>query len=248
MNINFKIDKEKENVIVSNEKGTMETREYQDNIKDVLILEDVVEGLEKELDKLNQHHKEVETNRANFEKRINEAPQKQKRADKKWYGFSIWAFVFPTFLGYATKVSDLKTNVFEQLHNTEVLASTQFSACVGFIFASSALLTRYRWKNANWKENQEELENAKTEESNLKIELFYTREILFKYRELLMYQSKDKQKSNLQNMSAEIQEVSYFATLEGLRSYIKQLCQQYNEQRTLEDDNEILRRIKELSS
>lgn len=42
MNINFKLNKDEECIIVSDENGLMEIREYQDNIRDILILEDVI--------------------------------------------------------------------------------------------------------------------------------------------------------------------------------------------------------------
>lgn len=58
MNINFIVDKEKERVIVSNEEGKLEVREYQDNIEEVFILENIVEGLENNFNLLNQKQEE----------------------------------------------------------------------------------------------------------------------------------------------------------------------------------------------
>lgn len=50
MFVNYKFNREEENVVVSSDNGVMDTREYQDNIEDILVLQDVIEGLESKLD------------------------------------------------------------------------------------------------------------------------------------------------------------------------------------------------------
>ncbi len=59
MNIEFLIDKEKEKVIVSNEKGKIKSRDYQDNIEDILVMEDVVEFQEEDLKNKIQKRKNM---------------------------------------------------------------------------------------------------------------------------------------------------------------------------------------------
>lgn len=247
MNINFLVQPEKGTVVVSDEHGNMTFREYQDNIKDVLFLEDIVEGLEKDYDKLNEDKEKNNANIADIEKEIEEAPIWQKRADKMWYGTSIGAFTLPTFLGYIVNVPNLKTNVLEQLQNIEVLKSTQFGICMGIIGAGSLLLTRYKAKKENREANQSELENAEADKKDLKLKLFFTKHILFEYKNRLMYESQKKQKLNLQNMPTGIQEVSYSETLKGLREYIEKLYQENkgSEQEVVEN-NQVLGRFKEI--
>ncbi len=246
MNIDFLVDKENKRVVVSNEHGNMTFREYQDNIKDVLFLEDIVEGLENDFNKLNEEKEKADANVIDIEKRIGEAPIWQKRADKRWYGTSMGAFTFSAFLGYAVNVSDLKANVLEQLQNIEVLNSTRFGVNMGIIFASVILITRYRIRKEKREENQEDLENVEAEIKDLKLKLFFTKHILFDYKDRLMYELQKKQKSNLQNMPVGIQEISYSEPLENLRNYIKKLYEENkeNKQETTKEDNQILGRFK----
>lgn len=83
MNINFLVQPEKENVIVSDAEGKMKVREYQDNIKDILILENIVEGLEKDFNLLNQEKEENDVKIEDLERQIVEGASWKKRADKK---------------------------------------------------------------------------------------------------------------------------------------------------------------------
>lgn len=89
----------------------MTVREYQDNIKDVLFLEEIVEGLEKDFSDLSQEKELVEKRRTNIENRIKEAPVYQKRMNKKYLLSAAGVFSGSTFLGYRSSVIDLKLNV-----------------------------------------------------------------------------------------------------------------------------------------
>lgn len=59
MNIEAKINKKEETVLVSNEIGKLNELEYQDNIDDILKLENVIEDLEKYLAKLKEEQEKT---------------------------------------------------------------------------------------------------------------------------------------------------------------------------------------------
>lgn len=186
MNINFFIQPEKGTVVVSDEHGNMTFREYQDNIKDVLFLEDIVEGLEKDYSELNEDKEKNNANITDIEKRMEEAPIWQKRANKLDFLKGIGMFSLATFLGYAAKVPDLKLNVLEQLQNTDVLNSTLNAAGIGLLGNGCLFGCIYKLRKEDREEKQAELETAEIEQKDLKLKLFFTKHILFEYKNRLI--------------------------------------------------------------
>lgn len=224
MNINFIVDKEKEKVIVSNEEGKLEVRDYQDNIKDVFILENIVEGLESDFNLLNQKQEENDANIEDLNNQVVEDASWKKRADKRWFWTGVGITIFSTSLGYIAEVPDLNPNIIEQLQNIEVLKSTSFG--LGFGFLADGVL--YKTRNSLRKQyhEEEDLVDLEKEQKQLKLELFYTRHVLYENKNRLLYIAQQKEKLNLQNMSTEIQKVPYLEPLENIRAYLRQLVQE----------------------
>ncbi len=137
MNIDFLVDKENKRVVVSNKKGIMKPREYQDNIKKVLIKEDVVEELESD-------YKVLKINRTSFEGRLEDTNKKIEENLKK-RKFFILSFItalvgIPTYVcileyfinmySYQIGLIEIKTLVYSWLVS---------SGMVGFIGGFLAL-------------------------------------------------------------------------------------------------------------
>lgn len=76
MNMSYKYDKADKKIIVASEKGELTEREYFDNIDELLVEENIIEELEKEL-------KELEIKKYSYEGIIQDLQKQMKELEKR---------------------------------------------------------------------------------------------------------------------------------------------------------------------
>lgn len=249
MNINFKINKEEENVIVSNEKGTIETREYQDNIKDILVLEDVVEGLEHDLDG-------IEKERIKNEQKIKDIDFEIQ--EKKTWRFFKKALLeiligLPPFFCFVSIFS--KWIIEEPIQISlsffsEALLVGGILDVIVIIYSLFIICSR-NFSLMRTKQLNEDRESTERIVKRLDLEISCLEQILTKNKEELHHLLEQKEQNNIQNMSNEILKVSYQDALEIQRTLLSQMqyqrsCEEKQKQETTQSKDMTLRRFKRL--
>lgn len=134
MNIESKINKKEETVLVSNENGNLKELEYQDNIDEILKLENVIENLENILVELKEEQAKTCKNITELQETI----IFRKRANIQYL---LWYLVFifgGTTLGFLYNMSYTISNLFlliaENLQNIEVLKDVLFGGGIGLAY------------------------------------------------------------------------------------------------------------------
>ncbi len=101
MNINSKFNREEETVTVSNKEGIMDIREYQDNIDDILVLEDVIEELENILEELGEKKEKIRANIPQLsEAALSEAALYRKNKSRRDIIWCTTMMLMCTVMGY----------------------------------------------------------------------------------------------------------------------------------------------------
>lgn len=248
MNINSKLNREEEAVIVSNEEGIMDVRNYQDNIDEILILEDVIEELEimlsKEANALDIATQKLEDK----DLEINEA---QKSRKKFWKRFILTMLIAP-ILGSSAFAFFM--TVYEQVpisvHAVYLAISSEEAFVIGIFIEFITILYSMVPAPASLKPSVIKNLNSEKEEIKkciskyeLKIRLLKT--TLFENKNTLQYMLKEKSKSNIANISTEIKNVNYYEALEQQKAYLEKLYQDNCEkQEPSKQENMILGRFK----
>lgn len=80
MNIEYKYDTGDKTIIVSNEQGELSQKEYQDNIKELLIEENIIEDTNAELNTLKSNEKVLKEKLQNLLKKIEKKKVRKKKA------------------------------------------------------------------------------------------------------------------------------------------------------------------------
>lgn len=236
MNINFLIDKEEERVIVSNKKGTMKPREYQDNIKEILIKEDVVEELE-------QDYKSLKINRVSLEGRLEDTIEKIKKCKKEKKGY--WIIIFFILFGIPPLLEIFLYLIVEQFG---IVTNLAIGATID-VFLSPIIYLLIRASNSPFvqikvlKKEKEEFEKYKEE---VDLEIAALVQVITKNKAELDELREQKEKNNIDRMPIDVQQISYREALEQELSYLTQLQQdtKADEQEETEKNSSILGRFK----
>lgn len=227
MNIDFLVDKENKRVIVSNEKGTMKPREYQDNIKKVLVKEDVVKELESD-------YKVLKINRTAFEGRLgdtNKKIEKNRKAKKKYQ-----IMMMCTFLGVPILV-----NIFFNITRMpfKTIGNLFLGGMIGIFALLSYFLTnlpdspfvQLKYLDEQKKEYEKYIQK-------LNLEIVDLVQVITKNKAELQELIEQKERNNIEMISDEIQKISYREELEMEKSYLTQL----REENIIVNDNEMDRK------
>ena len=248
MNINSKLNREEEAVIVSNKEGIMDVRNYQDNIDEILILEDVIEELEIMLSK--------ETNALDLatqklEDKDLEVSEVQKSRKKFWKRFILTMLIAP-ILGSSAFAFFL--TVYEQVpisvHAVYSALSIEEAFAIGAFCDTMALMAMLCEAPASLKPSviknlKKEKEEIKKRISEYELKIYLLKTTLFENKNTLQYMLKEKSKSNIANMSTEIKNVNYYEALEQQKAYLEKLYQDNCEkQEPSKQENMILGRFK----
>ncbi len=219
MNIDFLVDKENKRVVVSNEKGTMKPREYQDNIKKVLIKEDVVEELESDYEVLEINRTSLEGRLEATNKKIEENLKKRKSFILSFITALIGLPVYMCILEYFVNMYSYQIGLIEI--KTIVYTWLVSSGAVGFIGGFLALSPDAPFfKNKRLKNEKREYENYL---EDLSLEMVDLVQVITKNKAELQELIEQKEKNNIEMMSDEVQKISYRKELELERSYLTQL-------------------------
>lgn len=230
MNINFIINKENEKVIVSNEKGTMETREYQDNIKAVLIKEDIVKELEND-------YSSLQIQRTAFQGKLEETNKKIEKCRKNKKNY--WKLLFCVLLIAPILVNILTYILIKRLDIGIILTMGVISdGMYAIIFYFLISMSDSPFVQIKELEEEKEEYEMYIDELNLKIADIV--QVLTKNKAELDELIEQKEKNNIQTMSTEVQEISYRESLEIEKSYLTQLSQ---ENAIIEQEDEAKRSI-----
>ncbi len=222
MNINFLVDKENKRVIVSNEKGTMDSREYQDNIEEVLIKEDIVKELESD-------YLTLKSNRVSLEGRLEDTNKKIVDNAKKRKSF-IWKFIialigiplYICFLEYFIKIHLYQIGIIEiKTLFYSGLLGTGAVTLIGGLLAISPDQPFFEAKRLKKEKNKYK---KYIEELNLQIADLV--QVLTKNKAELNEIKEQKELNNIEMMSIEVQKISYREALELEKSYLMQLYQE----------------------
>lgn len=212
MNINFLIDKENERVVVSNEKGTMNPREYQDNIEEVLVTQDVVEGLESDYKFLKIGQTSLKEKLENINNKI-----KNKKNDRKNY-FKVASSILaaaPVICAFLFIAINRLEGDYSLLNAGLVgLCADSIPAIVLFGAFPSHL------KLSAIKKLEEEKTGIEKEIKDQDLQIFHLEQVLYDAKNQLQYMLKQKEKKNIQNMPTEIQKVPYLEVLTARRQYL----------------------------
>lgn len=210
MNINFKFNREEESFLVSNEQGIMQTREYQDNMGDILKIEDVIEKQEESLDEKKE---EQISKIQDLNKVIQEMPNAKKEDIMSWIFLLFW---MPSMPLIATLVYIIIVGFADAWFI--FIAATLFGGC--FDIAASSVFWPFRYRKK--KRKKQKLEKSI---QNLNLEISCLEQVLAKNKLQLQKLWEEKTKDNIQNVSTAIQTVSYKEELELQKVILNQLLQ-----------------------
>ncbi len=212
MNVNFKFNREEESFLVSDEQGIMQTREYQDNMGDILKLENVNEKQQESLDKKKEKQK---SKMQDLNEIIQEMPNAKKEDIFSWI---FLLFFMPGIPLIATLVYIIKVGfAYAWLI---FFAATIFCGCFDIVASSGAFWPfQYRKK----KREKQELEKSI---QNLNLEISGLEQVLAKNKLQCQKLLEEKTKDNMQNVSTAIQTVSYKEELELQKVILNQLLQE----------------------
>ena len=242
MNINFLVEKEKERVVVSNQKGTMNPREYQDNIEEILIKEDVVEELESK-------YSALKINRTSLKGRLENTNQKLEKNFRKRKsfisGFLVALVGIPAYivvLEYLINMNAFQIGFIEikTLIYSYLLSSGMVAFIGGFLAISP---DKPFFERRRLKKEKEEFEKC-IEEVDLEIAALV--QVITKNKAELDELREQKEKNNIDRMPIDVQQISYREALEQELSYLTQLREETkaDEQEETEKNNSILGRFK----
>lgn len=240
MNINWLVDKENKRVVVSNKKGTMKPREYQDNIEAILIKEDIVEELERDYSTLKTSQSAFIGKLEDTKKKIEENKQ-NKKSIRNW---GIIAFIGIPF--YFTILEYFISKALDQygfLNLTDIFVnfgcSTALISIIGggfLILPDSPLMEIKRLKKLK-QDYEKELER-------LDLEIAALVQVITKNKAELEELREQKEKSNIELMPITIQEISYSDALELEKTYLTQLKEDNKIEENFEQKNLILGRFR----
>lgn len=246
MNINSKFNREEETVTVSNKEGIMDIREYQDNIDDILVLEDVIEELENILEELGEKKEKI---RANIPQ-LSEEYLYRKNKSRRDIIWCTTVMLMCTVIGYICSAEYYGFNFSamfnEIIQNSKVLCTTLVGSGIGFIGCIWYGISMHSIRKGS--NPQQKLENAQKEEKNLDLEISLLEQKLIEKRNQLNYMKENKSKNNMKNMSTEVKIVFYQEELELQKAYLKQMyqdnCEAQEEHNSSTQENMILGRFK----
>ncbi len=235
MNINCLIDKENERVIVSNEKGTMKPREYQDNIKKVLVKEDVVKELEFDLVS-KKNSKKV------YEHKENDIDLKIKKMLKKWKSTKkvILALIacIPIGLVLVFIASEwIVGNELALISIQQIIAVLKFGYYGDLLFILLTIIYTHS-EDSCLSQIKQLIKDKKYIENliqDLNLEIVDLVQVITKNKAELQELIEQKERNNIEMMSDEIQKISYREELEMEKSYLTQL----REENIIVNENEI---------
>ncbi len=239
MNINFLVDKEKKRVVVSNQKGTMKQREYQDNIKKVLMKEDIVEELESDYRVLKINKTSLEGRLEDTNKKIEENLKKRKSFIfgflAAFVGIPAYLCIFEYFVNiylYRIGLIEIKTFIDSWLLSGGLVVITVALSPDKPFFESKRL--------------QKEKNEYETYLEELDLEIADLVQVITKNKAELQELIEQQEKNNIELMIDGIQEVTYREELEMERMYLTQLCEEntIGEEKEQEKKSSILGRFK----
>ncbi len=221
MNINSKFNREEETVIVSNEKGIVEIREYQDNIDDILVLEDVIEKLENELAELESIYNKTVQDLEEIDTSIEDAKGNWK---KIWICFLVILFIAPIVMRFVRGFLDNESfmqimHYFFELSWVEVL----YSEVMPSVFFGVSIFSNYSPFKVRSLKVKKSKNESKIEELKLKISLW--KQHIFELNNRRNDLLKEKEKKNMENISTKVKTIFYQKELELQRAYLKQMYQ-----------------------
>lgn len=211
ININFLVDKENERVVVSNEKGTMDIREYQDNIREVLIKEDIVKELESDYSVFKSNRTSFEGRLEDTNKEIKNTMNQRKTRKKIYFGFIVLApilvYSICTIAGIPFEISLFFGVGTELIYDIMVL-----------LFVKD--VNRQR-KNLEQKKEEYEIY---IQELDLKIADLV--QVMTKNKAELQELIDQKESNNIEMWPTEIQKIFYREALEFEKLYLTQLLEE----------------------
>lgn len=221
MNINFKINKEEENVIVSNENGKMEKREYQDNILDILKLEDIIEEQQIDLSRLDKKKKEKKSRIKEQEKEIQKSYRTWELFKKGFIGMLIGCPIFMVFVSLVCELisSTSPEIIIELRHIINGLVAGGISDAIVivvstlYVFSEDFPLTCIKQLEIEKKENELSLQEQE-------LEIHLLEQMISKNEKQLEYLEEQKEKKNLEMVPEKVQNISYYEELELQRCYL----------------------------
>ena len=223
MNINWLVGKENKRVAVSNEKGEIETREYQDNMGKLLLNEDILEGLEND-------YSALKNNQIVLKGRL-EVTNKEMEKNVKNCKISILLGIIALFGGpvyicgieYMLKMKWIEMGLLtlKQIVSSGIVVGVGIILMEAIIFVCLDTPVKRRKKLKKQKEDFEKRLEEIEIKTNL-LELF-----LSKNRKLVEKLAEQKENDNIQNVSSEVHKISYRETLELQRSKLERLYQDW---------------------
>lgn len=220
MNINSRFNREEETVIVSNHEGIMDIREYQDNIDDILVLENVVEELETELAQLEPIYNKMVQDLKEIDTSIKDA---KRNCKKFWISILVILLSAPIIMRFTQGFAHNENFIqimqhFFELSWFEVLSS-ELMAFWGFGW----ILGDYSPFKVRTLKVEKRKKESKIEELKFKISLW--KQHILELKNQRAYLLEEKEKNNKKNISTEVKTIFYQEELELQRAYLKQMYQ-----------------------
>ena len=223
MDVNYKFNREEENVVVSNNYGIMDIREYQDNIEDVLILKDVIEGLNYILFEMetvyNSKVQDLEDIDAKIEK-------KKKDCIKFCMYFLISVLGAPILMRFVRgfKYDESFIQIIQNFFSlswSDIIYAEKIGCCVSALACILDIdLNPFKTRSLKVKKMKKQ-----SEIKDLNLEIFLWKQHIAELEDRLNYLLEKKEKNNLENMSTEVKTISYKETLEREKTYLIQMYQ-----------------------
>ena len=243
MNINWLVDKENKRVVVSNKKGTMKPREYQDNIEAILIKEDIAEELERD-------YSTLKTNQSAFIGKLEDTNRKTeglKQFKKEYKKLSLCVLlsipIIFTIIVIMFKI--LTPNFYSMIDLTTIIKNGLLTGVI-FDIGTGILLGANYIGSVILKKHKIEIDitNAKIELERLDLEIANLVQVITKNKAELEELREQKEKSNIELMPITIQEISYSDALELEKTYLTQLKEDNKIEENFEQKNLILGRFR----
>lgn len=238
MNIDFLVDKENKRVVVSNEKGTMKPREYQDNIKKILVKEDVVEELEFDLVSKKDAKKVYEQKTDDIDLKLKKIQKKSKSSKREFLASIVGIPMGVFFIFIASEW--IVGNELALISIQQIITVLKYGVLVDLVISFFAILY-VNSEDSSLSEIKRLGEDKKYIENliqKLNLEIADLVQVITKNKAELQELIEQKEKNNIEMMSDEVQKISYRKELELERSYLTQL----REENIIENKQEVDRK------
>lgn len=226
MNIEYKYDKGDQMIVVFNEKGNLNLREYQDNIAKILIEENIIEDTDIKLNKYREEEKNLNEKLQGLLLKIEKKKKEKKRTIKKAIFLWLGAQVFGTLLIYFVFGNWQINTIFGSIKSI-------YSNMIGFSIISTTLTAAFIGPKymENWMNNpNRNYENTKEQLNIVQMEITILEKMLKKSEKKLasLQENKSREKEALIQSNSQIMQVDYRTILEQRKTELESMYQNHS--------------------